>query len=139
MNGQKGTRQSLRLESFERVNDLRDYKAGDLVKEAQKIANQLRITTSQLRKIHGYIVKIWERYRMDKAKKEENFEEIKERLELLKPRLYYNAARIGGRASDQYRQLADILSSAIDKVNDTKGFEKFKEFYDAIVAYSKQK
>ncbi len=121
------------------LEDLKDYNAKDLVEDAKNIAHKWQISTSQLRKIHGYIVKIWEKYRMNKVKEKLNFEEIRERLELLKPRLYYNANRIGGSKSESYKKLANILSKAIDKVKSPEGFEKFKEFYDAIIAYSKQK
>ena len=104
------------------------------MEDAKEIANSLEISSSQLRKVHGYILRMWEKYRMDKVRGEENFEEIKEKLILLKPRLRYNAARSG----KGYWKLADILEKVIDKVESPEDFEKFKEFYDAIIAYSKK-
>ena len=112
----------------------KDYTASELVEDAKKIANTLKISSSQLRKVHGYVSRMWEKYRVDKARGRENFEEIKEKLILLKPRLHYNAVRSG----KEYGKLADILEKVIDKVRSLEDFEKFKEFYDAIVAYSKK-
>lgn len=96
--------------------------AEKLVATAEKIGRYLankKLSTSQIRNIFGEIKRI------------EASGYDRNRLILLKPRLAYAAGRHGGAVKD----LRDVLMTAIDAVDDTKKFDYFVNFFEAILAY----
>ena len=96
-----------------------------LVKEAEQQGQQLarNLTTSQIRNIYGAVKKMQMKGELDTHK-----------LLMLKPKLAYAAKRHGGGVDT----LKDVLTQAIDLVgNDSKKFNRFVDFFEAILAYHK--
>jgi CRISPR-associated protein Csm2 len=96
-----------------------------LVKEAEQRGKQLArdLTTSQIRNIYGAVKKMQMKGELDSHK-----------LLMLKPKLAYAAKRHGGGVNT----LKDVLTQAIDLVgNDSKNFNRFVDFFEAILAYHK--
>ncbi len=97
-----------------------------LVKEAEKFGKQLarNLTTSQIRNIYGAVKKM----------QMKGGELDTHKLLMLKPKLAYAAKRHGGGVET----LKDVLTQAIDHVgNDLKRFNRFVDFFEAILAYHK--
>lgn len=103
----------------------------DMVERTEKFGRFLSqgekkepVSTSQIRDVYGTVKKL-EVALWDKVK-------TPRQLLLLKPRLEYAAARHGGRME----HLKKVISSAIDCVGeDQANFERFCQFFEAIVAY----
>ena len=96
-----------------------------LVKEAEQRGKQLArdLTTSQIRNIYSAVKKMQMKGELDSHK-----------LLMLKPKLAYAAKRHGGGVNT----LKDVLTQAIDLVgNDSKNFNRFVDFFEAILAYHK--
>ena len=96
-----------------------------LVKEAEQRGQQLarNLTTSQIRNIYSAVKKMQMKGELDTHK-----------LLMLKPKLAYAAKRHGGGVDT----LKDVLTQAIDLVgNDSKKFNRFVDFFEAILAYHK--
>ena len=99
-----------------------------LVKKAEERGKQLAkiLTKSQIRNIYGAVKKIQMRGELDTHK-----------LLMLKPKLAY-AAKRHERQSKGIHILKDDLIQAIDLVgNDSKKFNRFVDFFEAILAYHK--
>ena len=97
-----------------------------LVKEAEQQGQQLarNLTTSQIRNIYGAVKKM----------QMKGGELDTHKLLMLKPKLAYAAKRHGGGVDT----LKDVLTQAIDLVgNDSKKFNRFVDFFEAILAYHK--
>ena len=95
-----------------------------LVKEAEQQGQQLarNLTTSQIRNIYGAVKKM----------QMKGGELDTHKLLMLKPKLAYAAKRHGGGVDT----LKDVLTQAIDLVgNDSKKFNRFVDFFEAILAY----
>lgn len=96
-----------------------------LVKEAAQLGERLarNLTTSQIRNIYGAVKKMQMKGELDTHK-----------LLMLKPKLAYAAKRHGGGVET----LKDVLTDAIGFVeNDLKNFNRFVDFFEAILAYHK--
>ena len=96
-----------------------------LIKEAEQLGKRLarNLTTSQIRNIYGAVKKMQMKGKPDTHK-----------LLMLKPKLAYAAKRHGKGAEN----LKDVLTQAIDFVgNDQKNFNRFVDFFEAILAYHK--
>ena len=96
-----------------------------LVKEAAQLGERLarNLTTSQIRNIYGAVKKMQMKGELDTHK-----------LLMLKPKLAYAAKRHGRGVNT----LKDVLTQAIDLVeNDRKKFNRFVDFFEAILAYHK--
>jgi CRISPR-associated protein Csm2 len=83
-----------------------------------------KITTSQIRNAYGTMKKL-EMLGWNKQTERE--------LWLLKPRLAYAAGRHG----EGVKILKEVISTAIDCVNDADSFKRFCQFFEAIIAYHK--
>lgn len=81
-----------------------------------------KLTTSQLRNIFGEVKRLHLKRRFDQR-----------RLLLLKPKLRYMAARHGLGA----KALRTVLEKGIDEVDDDQKFNRFVEFFEAILCYHK--
>ena len=95
-----------------------------LVKEAEQQGQQLarNLTTSQIRNIYGAVKKM----------QMKGGELDTHKLLMLKPKLAYAAKRHGGGVDT----LKEVLTQAIDLVgNDSKKFNRFVDFFEAILAY----
>ena len=97
-----------------------------LVKEAEQLGKRLarNLTTSQIRNIYGAVKKM----------QMKGGELDTHKLLMLKPKLAYAAKRHGGGVDT----LKTVLTQAIDHVgNDQKKFNRFVDFFEAILAYHK--
>lgn len=101
-----------------------------LVDAAEKLGPRLkqnRLTTNQIRNVYGMV----KRMELQIDSREFDYDEFI----LLKPKLAYAAARAD---NDGARELKSVLSWAIDEVGtDRKHFERFVNFFEAILAYHK--
>ena len=114
--------------------------AKTLVREANALGKELaknRLTTNQIRALFGEVRQIEAQWQMgnDQRKKAER------RLILLKPKMAYRAKRERGRG---VKELVSVLDPAIDLVIDEEepqrkheNFQRFVEFFEAILAYHK--
>lgn len=118
-------------------DDARKIVEGDaelLVKRAKSVADHLKDETSrtQLRRLYGEVKRIemlWRSAREADAKEKE----AQRRVLLLKPRLAYQVARQG-----KLRRLQGTIEPVIDAVgSDRQRFQRFVEFFEAIVAYAR--
>src|SRR5262245_47866662 len=122
--GQPHRSQPSDLVSEQKVQELIQQGGRPLVDAAAVLGPQLKqggLTTSQIRNVYG-MVKQMEMRGFDPNE-----------FVLLKPRLAYAAARAN---TDGAWLLRDVLSSAIDEVGtDNQKFERFVDFFEAILAY----
>lgn len=112
-----------------------------LVREADQFGRDLKnkgLTTSQIRALFGEVRQIQAQWGMTG---EEQRRQALRRLILLKPKMAYRARRESGRA---VQELVDVLDPAIDLVIDEEDderrsdhFDRFVEFFEAILAYHK--
>lgn len=110
--------------------DLPSILAGDsekLVENAEKLGKRLgkELSTSQIRRIFSEV------------KQMEEYD--KDRLNLLRPKMAYTAARHGNKARGQLVgaivDLQEVLDECIKMTNSPEEFANFKEFFEAILAY----
>lgn len=101
-----------------------------LIEDAEKLGKYLannNLSTSQIRNIFSEV------------KRMKGYEESKNDLLLLKPKLAYIAGRHGrwqqGRLVGPVPDLSRVLTKCIDNIKDRTGFENFKDFFEAILAY----
>lgn len=129
------------LESIKNLPKLSNWEVSDMINFSESVAESFSskggsITTTQIRKFHGHITKIWSRYSMNRAFYLKNFaafkKDILDEIIFVKAFLVYQTGR-----QNELRDLQEVLSAAIDKIKDQQDFEFFKKFYDSIVAYFK--
>lgn len=115
------------------AEDARKIVGGDaalLVERARSVAANLKDEASrtQLRRLYGEVKRIemlWRGPREGEAQR---------RVLLLKPRLAYQVAR-----HNKLRSLQRTIEPVIDAVEgDRQRFQRFVEFFEAIVAYARQ-
>jgi len=112
----------------------KDSIGNELVNFAQQTAQTLvknNLTRSQIRNIFAEVRKIetlWEGTQKSEALR---------RLNMLKPKLYYQTAR-----TESVKVLKDVLCAAIDEINNApddternKRFHRFVDLFEAILAY----
>ena len=111
--------------------DLPDILAGDskkLVEDAKNLGELLGtekreggtgMTTSQIRNIFSEVKKM----KFDKYK-----------IELLRPQLAYTAGK-----HHEVAPLQEVLDEAIKGIDDESKFDRFKDFFEAIVAYHRKR
>ncbi|MDE0087841.1 MAG: type III-A CRISPR-associated protein Csm2 [Candidatus Poribacteria bacterium] len=92
-----------------------------LVTAAENLGRKLarNLKTAQIRKVYGAVKKI-------QMSEEFNRNE----LIMLKPKLAYAAAR-----KPEVEDLKDVLTQAINEVDNTDKFKNFVDFFEAILAY----
>ena len=107
--------------------------AETLVTWANSLGEYLKnagLTTSQIRSLFGEVRQIQAMWSVDASR-----EQAKRRLILLKPKMAYRARRERGKAVSD---LVDVLRPALDLVKGNDGnFQRFVEFFEAILAYHK--
>jgi len=114
--------------------------AGVLVKHADALGKDLarnRLTTSQIRALFGEVRQIEAQWQMGDKQRQK----AERRLILLKPKMAYRAKRERSRG---VKELVSVLDPAIDYVIEEKdpqkkkeNFQRFVEFFEAILAYHK--
>lgn len=125
---------TISLSEADRRKIIIDGDAKRLVEQAERIGGELvkgGLNSAQIRNIFGAVRQIqfgWP-YEAD----EQVTWQAYRRLQLLKPKLEYTAAR-----NKQVRPLKDILIPAIDDVGaDRVRFQNLVDFFEAILAYHK--
>ncbi len=104
-----------------------DDTAKQMVQFAERFGEILqtkKVTTSQIRNAYGNMKKLEMSGWQSRTRRE---------VLLLKTRLAYAAGRHG----DGLKELKKVMDSAIDAVNDEASFQRFCQFFEAIVAYHK--
>lgn len=113
--------------------------AQTLVQEADSLGKSLKnsgLTTAQIRALFGEVRQIQAQWGMGESNRDKAYR----RLILLKPKMAYRARRERGRAVEE---LVRVLDAAVDEViaakqNDRDDhFQRFVEFFEAILAYHK--
>ncbi len=118
---------------------IEDGDAQKTVQEAETLGRELsrQLSTNQIRNIFGTVRRIemnWPGAPSDEAGRKAAAQAYRE-LQLLKPKMAYQAKREGGRGVST---LVDVLRSAIDLVGDDRQrFQHFVDFFEAILAYHK--
>jgi CRISPR-associated protein Csm2 len=115
-----------------------DYAATQaLVRSAQQwgvYLQQNKLQSSQIRTLFSSVRQIEMQWRTAAPGSPEERSAVTQ-LVLLKPKLEYQAGR-----NPEVRPLADLLSPAIDLVGENRAhFQRFVDFFEAIVAYHKDK
>lgn len=108
-----------------------DEAAKAMVECAEKMGMDLtrnEVKAHQIRNVYGT---------MKKLEMEEYSTVTQRHLHLLKPRLAYAAARQEGQAKAAMMRLGKCLGHAIDAVTDAATFQRFCQFFEAILAYHK--
>lgn len=124
---------------------IKDGDAEKTVKVAEELgealANRYRLSTNQIRNIFGTVRRI-EMSWPDKegeldADEARAARQAQRELQLLKPKMAYQAQRERGRGVEA---LVDILTDAIDMIEgDRTRFQHFVDFFEATLAYHKAK
>lgn len=96
----------------------RSKQLGELLGKDKKRGGE-GMTTSQIRNIFSEV------------KKMQNYNKYE--LDLLRPKLAYTAGR-----HHEVRYLQEVLDEAIKEVDGDEKFERFKDFFEAIVAYHRK-
>lgn len=118
-----------------------------LVTNAQQIGTDLaqRLTTSQIRNVFGEVRQIemsWPRHR-DKMSQEDRTkaDNAYRRAVLLRPKLAYQARKERGDGVKDLKEVLDPCLEQIQKATDHATrrlyFERFVDFFEAILAYHK--
>lgn len=112
-----------------------------LVERADQIGKALKeinLTTSQIRALFGEVRQIQAQWSMEKSEQQQK---ALRRFILLKPKMAYRARRERGRA---VQELVNVLDPAIDLVvqepdaaRRKEHFQRFVDFFEAILAYHK--
>ncbi len=129
--------------------DLRTIIQGSDIESAQALVDaaqawgtyladkKVGLTSSQIRGIFGQVRQIEMNWPPD-INDPERARRAARDLILLKPKLAYQAARDAekNKNTQPVRQLEEILSPAIDLVQEDRGkFQRFVDFFEAILAY----
>ena len=110
-----------------------------LVREADNLGKSLKNTglaTAQIRALFGEVRQIQAQWDMGGQNRDKAFR----RLILLKPKMAYRARKERGKAVEE---LTRVLDAAVDEVIAAKQsdrddyFQRFVEFFEAILAYHK--
>jgi CRISPR-associated protein Csm2 len=127
-----------------------DEAAELMVRVSQALGRELarrNLTTRQLLNPFGEVRRIEMEWRRQQRDLEERLDpQIWRRLQLLKPRMAYQAARLQALSSSRAYQesrargdamelLIEALGRAIDRVERNSDFQRFLDFFYAILAY----
>ncbi|NLO58531.1 MAG: type III-A CRISPR-associated protein Csm2 [Synergistaceae bacterium] len=110
------------------LTSLQHLQPEDLVaiaEKAGKFFSENRIKTTQIRRIHEHVIRQVTRARTNKG---ESAKEIR----LLKYHLAYAAGR-----ERNMRPFSDFFSPVLDKVTGMEDLERFRQLFDAVLAYHK--
>ena len=111
-----------------------DQHAELLVTTANQLGQKLAklLTTSQIRAIYGEVLRI----KADWLESGNDAREARARraLTLLRPKLAYRAKKEKGQGVEELKQ---VLDPAMAAVRNKEDFQRFCEFFEAILAYHK--
>ncbi|MCF0201473.1 MAG: type III-A CRISPR-associated protein Csm2 [Bacteroidales bacterium] len=93
-------------------------------RNGRQITERDKLTTNQLRKFFGEV----------KRQQMKGYDVTD--FVLLKPKLAYAVSRAKGN-NPKIKDFYEVMSNAIDQVNDEKSFRNFIKIFEAIVAYHK--
>lgn len=120
---------------------------GFLVDTAAKVGSNLarQLTTSQIRNIFGEVRRIealWPAYKKNQSEVEQkNARQAYRSAILLRPKLAYQAKRERGRGIEELQDVLDpcleILQKELDDEKRKLYFDRFVDFFEAILAYHK--
>ncbi|SNB74702.1 type III-A CRISPR-associated protein Csm2 [Thermoflexus hugenholtzii] len=109
-----------------------------LVKVSQALGRELarrKLTTHQLRNLFGEIRRIEKEWQQRQGQGDKLDPTTWRRLQLLKPRMAHQAARLQDRGHAM-QPLIEVMERAIDRIEqDPERFRRFVDFFEAIVAY----
>jgi CRISPR-associated protein Csm2 len=134
--GQRGQRQTPSLVSDQELEQIMAGDANKLIEVAERLGQDFakdgqgakKLSTSQIRNVFGEVKRLQMKGQFDQQAARE--------LILLKPKLAYQAGRHN---ETKVPQLAEVLSKAIDRVgSDQERFERFVDFFEAILAYHRK-
>jgi CRISPR-associated protein Csm2 len=132
--GQQGM--TIHLSEADRKKIIVGGDAKKLVEQAQRIGTELvkgGLNSAQIRNIFGAVRQIQFAWPFDAQESDPATWQAYRRLQLLKPKLEYTAAR-----NNQVKPLKDILIPAIDDVEANRArFQNLVDFFEAILAYHK--
>ncbi|MEL7244353.1 MAG: type III-A CRISPR-associated protein Csm2 [Cyanobacteria bacterium J06636_27] len=127
------------LQSIRNLKDglLRNYEIKALVNESQDLGEYLKeqeLKTNQIRKFLDAV----NRLKVELARdKNESFSVIETDIFLLKPKLAYATARQDSNRGNPVKPLSNVITEAIDKVEDTPDFYRLVQLIESIIAYHK--
>jgi len=114
-------------EKLEKLNNMRDLRADDLVEYADNLgdylAREVKLKTSQIRKFLDAVNEIKSRSFREKF-------DFEREVILLRPKLAWAAGR-----QREVGPLMRVLDPCMKRVKDEKDFTNFARFVEAIVAY----
>ncbi len=99
-----------------------EHHCDEIINEAKEFAKEISANdlTSQLRKFYGEVKRL----------QLNGYNNVK--FKLIKPKLAYAAGR-----NKKIIKFYEVMSDAIDKVNDQTSFDNFVKMFEAIIAYHK--
>lgn len=102
----------------------------DLIGEAEKLAKTFatlkpELTSTQLRKFFNEVRSLEDRT-------EENFDEQKALVLMLKSKIAYS---VGKKTSKTPKEFKDFIDACIDRIDDKKDFDGFVKFFENVVGY----
>jgi len=106
-------------DSLLKMENIEDFIA--LSEQFGEFCAKNKISTSQIRAIFQVVKKL-----------PESYENSKNELNLLRPKLAYQTGRFS-----QLQPLAAVIDSLIKKVESDETLKGFKQFFEAIIAYHK--
>ncbi len=154
-NNRKNERERTNIDQGNMLTDIRNYIInGDLGKDLilfsergpfSKLSISNNITTSQIRKFYSEILNIEDLAHIYASKNpkinQEDFEKLRIKFALLEPLAHYSAMR-----QSNMETIKRIIVEAIKTINSENDhqkwlekFERFKQVFEVIVAYSKER
>ena len=127
------------LQSIRNLKDglLRNYEIKSLVNESKYLGEYLKeqeLKTNQIRKFLDAV----NRLKVELARdKDESFSVIETEIYLLKPKLAYATARQDSNKGNPVKPLSNVITEAIDKIQDTPDFYRLVQLIESIIAYHK--
>lgn len=121
------------------ITDHSQTGAKALIEAAETLGKELSraLSTSQIRAIFGEVRSIQATWESGNAQRERALR----RLILLKPKMAYRARRERGQGVEQLRKVLDAaidqVLAASDENEKNNRFQRFVEFFEAILAYHK--
>jgi len=127
-------------EIVNRINDLKSFKDYDykqMVDDAYKIGKTVargnkEVSHTSLRNVHSEIVRI-----KSLIQDEDNEQNAKSRINLLKPKVSYLRAKARRNNTEGLIIMEKTIDACVNKITDKEDILKFKDFYDAILMYHK--
>jgi len=119
------------------MNNLKEMKPDEIVREAEQIAKKLsddKLKTSQIRNFYSSIT----RMRIDRANSGDTISDsLKMELNMLKPKLAYAAGRQKAVRANFYPYIKRAIDDVVESHYDPSTIDNFFMLIEGIVAYHK--